>query len=433
MDEVEDENEEDDEDGDEGEEEEYNKEDFKKTSYSSEKGEEENENGSNGDDEDGVEDSNKDKGGEKQFGDSNAVFNAIVEEFKNGAKEVTFDQIKSKLQIPDEEFQKQIQDLAGKSMIQLNQDKIVGVSTPEEEKELPQISQEKDNNQEQQETTTNTDTPNTNVDNGGGNGGENENGEVVNKNAETAPAGGGDQTQPTPPVPNSGGGEEGAQKPEEKLDNNGGNGDGGNAEAQKPEDQNQQGQGGVTGDPAQDQVLQQHARSTPSHKLREFIADNSQHPALKEVAKKELTSRGESHEEEANKKDGQEKGTQNPQADGGDQNAQKEKEIADWIAKYFDSHDISDLRAYTKGLIMQDPAKLKSLKGHYRDDYSKNNGGNRVDNIDDKDFDEWLDKFLAHLPFDDLKDYATKLLATNPEAKGKLQKKFESLNPPQQN
>jgi hypothetical protein len=68
--------------------------------------------------------------------------------------------------------------------------------------------------------------------------------------------------------------------------------------------------------------------------------------------------------------------------------------------------------------------KLKELKNHYRNDFSGKNGGNTVQKVDKEEFDTWLDEYLSHLPFNDVKDYAAKLIAKNPKEFKSLKSQF---------
>lgn len=171
----------------------------------------------------------------------------------------------------------------------------------------------------------------------------------------------------------------------------------------------------------------QFAKETSTEDLQIFIDNPNSAPNLVEIAKKELEQRNGGNNGEENQQGGGQPGDNANSNNGGEEKPEDEEEFKQWMNQHLDDHDIEDLRAYTKKLILQSPGKLKELKEHYRGDFTKNNGGNRLDKIDQEQFDEWLDQYLSHLPLGDLKDYASKLIAKNPKEFTNLKKQFGEL------
>jgi hypothetical protein len=194
-----------------------------------------------------------------------------------------------------------------------------------------------------------------------------------------------------------------------------------------------------------DDELQNHAAQTPTETLQAFLSKDDVDPKHKEIAQAELDKRkqqggggngqqqdGNGKQQDQNQQNADDKGGKDDDAnlsdDAKQQQAQDDdNEFKEWLNKHLDDHDIEDLKKYVKKLIYSTPAKLKDLRNHYREDFKKTSGGNSLDKMDDKEFDTWLDTYLGHLPFSDLKDYAAKLVSKSPGAFNDLKKQFGDL------
>lgn len=161
------------------------------------------------------------------------------------------------------------------------------------------------------------------------------------------------------------------------------------------------------------------AKQTPTDKLKEYVADQSNPPANIQVAQAELDRR-------------EKEGDAGPGAQGmGQEETPEEKaekdEFDGWLGDYFDNHDIEDLQELTKSLILASPSETKILKDHYRNDFKGQNKGNQALKVDKKEFEEWLSQYLEHYPQAHLKEYATKLASKDPDALNKLKGKYKAL------
>lgn len=174
------------------------------------------------------------------------------------------------------------------------------------------------------------------------------------------------------------------------------------------------GQPGQQGDPNQ---LLAFAKQTPTDKLEEYVKDPSNPPQNVQVAQAELDRR---------KQEGDVGPQGQEEQETPEQKAEKE-EFDGWVDEYLEQHDITDLQALVKDLILANPAETKVLKDHYRSDYQSTNRGNQAIKIDKKEFEEWIIQYLEHQPQAHLKDYAKRLASQDPDALTKLKTKYKAL------
>lgn len=162
------------------------------------------------------------------------------------------------------------------------------------------------------------------------------------------------------------------------------------------------------------QEAKKHAAVTPTDKLEEYTENQMNPEELREVADEELGDRKE--------------GKGGVQGDGyEDSNDEQKAKMEEFVDAHFDEHDKEDLEEYTKGLIKDSPAELKTLKEDYRTNYPMKNKGNSVTGkIDQEEFDEYVDEHLSNKPFKHLKDYAKGLMAKSPDAYKKMKTKYEA-------
>jgi len=149
---------------------------------------------------------------------------------------------------------------------------------------------------------------------------------------------------------------------------------------------------------------------------------------MKAVAQQELDSRNGKTDASQNgdqNNSAADTGSDNGQSNPQDQAAQEEEDFKKWIDAHFSEHDEEDLANMVKDLVNQSPGKRKELKEKFKADFATNNGGNTISKVDDKEFSDWLDQYFSHLPFNDLKDYANKLVSKNPEAFNSMKKKYK--------
>lgn len=217
--------------------------------------------------------------------------------------------------------------------------------------------------------------------------------------------------------------EEGQQGQEEEEENQEGAGVEGGEQNNNSEEDTQNNQANQQEAPPtvhSEDDLKTFAQSTSDEDLQKFIQSPNVDDSHKKIAEEELARRsGQEMNENTENQEGNE--------DAPDAEQQSKDEFSNWVDEHFSSHDPEDLRDYTKKLILQSPSKIKELKEHYRQDYSKNNAGNSISKIDKAEFDTWLDQYLDHLPFTDLKDYANKLLKKDPRAFKDLKGRYEEL------
>lgn len=186
----------------------------------------------------------------------------------------------------------------------------------------------------------------------------------------------------------------------------------------KPTDNEKQGaQAGQQGGMDANQ-LAQFAKQTPTDKLEEYVADQSNPPANIQVAQAELDRR-------------KQEGDAGPSGNNNEEQSPEEKAEKDkfdgWLGDYLEDHDIEDLQELVRGLILASPSETKILKDHYRNDFQGQNKGNKALKVDKKEFEDWIIQYLEHYPQAHLKEYAMKLASKDPDALNKLKGKYKAL------
>jgi len=211
-----------------------------------------------------------------------------------------------------------------------------------------------------------------------------------------------------------------------------------------PDDENNSGEDNSDktedGNPVMDeQELRAHAKNTSTEDLKQFLGSSKDELQTK-IATEELATReaggGQNNaqpvpgspESQATPPVPGEEGKvdpldfKNPVA--GEEN---KKKFDEWVQNYLEDHDREDFEAMITKLILNDPKETKVLKQHYREDFSASSRvGNKVERVDNKEFQKWLGDYLAHQPYDHLKLYAIRLLKADPGAMNDIKNKYKS-------